>query len=287
MIYDPDDGSFRFRQSWLNTAQRCPEKGRREIVQPELRGTTDEALIGTAAHYGIEAVVNGEYSPDNIASAVENYYQWDPDGELVDFKFTKRNSVQEMLEVSVNCAEAWVTDLMPHFPLGDAKAEVGFDVPIMEHRGHPIRIAGTVDLAPAVPSLLADWKTSGRDYSQKNKQRWAIQPTIYSLAAVLGGVRDDVAYGWPMRFRYGVMVKLANRARGQIVEVERTAAHAAFAIERMKSWVDLFLDFGTDRPWPLIDEDNFLCSATWCDFYDQCRGRFIAPDLDLFGYTPK
>lgn len=288
MIFDGE--TFSFRQSWLGTAMRCPEEGRRSMLYPEKDVPSDEAVIGTATHYAIEAYINrdetGVSTLDEMRWMVDRYYDEDPDGELGIMKFTKRNGVNEMVDLSKRLADAWWYDIKPHAPLDGAEAEVQFEVELFNYRGYPIVVKGTVDLAPNTP-ILWDWKTAGRSYRQKDKQMWAIQPTIYSLAAIYGGIRVDVDYQWPMNFTYGVMVKLKNRCRGEMVTVQRTEAHAAWAVYRIKTFVDMFLDYGTDRPWPLIDEDNYLCSATWCGHYDDCRGKFIPRELDLFGWEPK
>jgi len=281
MIIDDTNKRIYFRQSWLSTAQRCPEEGRLAIVSPELEVTTDEAIIGTAAHYAIEQVILGAADPALIEEAVAHFYSIN----VEEFRFTKRSSITEMIELSQRCARAWVEDLAPKFDLQDCKTEVKFSVPLFAHRGWDVYIQGTTDLAPACNELV-DWKTSGSDYKQKDKQKWDTQSAIYALAAVNGGIRDDIDYQWPVPFRFGVMIKRVNKCRGQIVEVQRTQAHGDWAMRRMETWVDVFLDLGLGRSWPMIDEGNYLCSKRWCSFYDQCRGAHVTTDMDLFGWNP-
>ena len=47
------------RQSWLGDALMCPERARLGSLHPELRRENDSAMMGTAVHVGIEAVLNG------------------------------------------------------------------------------------------------------------------------------------------------------------------------------------------------------------------------------------
>ena len=294
MIIDPDQKTIKIRQSWLDTATRCPEEGRLAVLNPDLGVTTDEAVLGTGAHWAIEQVIEGNLDPADIAHGVEYFFHHVNEEE---YRFVKRASLDEIIAVSSNCADAWVRDIMPHVPLDGAVCEHHFDVQIDEVAVPPgkeipegdwaIHITGTADLAPKVDSELWDWKTSGRSYSQKDKQKWAVQPTIYAAAAVLGGFPDDVTYTWPTTFKYGVMVKLAKTARGEITTVQRTQNHWDWVHRKIKSFVDLAIHFGFNRPWPMIDEKNFLCSATWCDFYSSCRGASIPTSDDLFGYNPK
>lgn len=281
-----DGETFRIRQSWLSTATRCPEQGRLQIVHPDVDVTTDEAFIGTATHAGIEAHVNGEaHTLDEVRDAVVQHYHLDPDGELANIKMTKRDSVEEMIDYSTRLADAWWYDLKPIAPLEGALAEVDFDVQAFVYRGYGVNLTGTVDLAPAGP-FLWDWKTAGRAYQQKGKQKWAIQPTFYAWAAVLGGVRQDVDYAWPVEFTYGVMEKRVGRCKASTTTVQRRPEHTNWIRYKIEHFIDLYLDFGIDRPWTMIDEDNFLCSETWCPFYEQCRGHFIPKETDLYGWNP-
>ena len=285
MIEDAD-GNISFRQSWIGNAISCPENARRQIVEPELSRCSDEAFIGTAAHYGIEKVINGECAVDDIGDAVRECYRTDPEAKTIFFARPKthQSNIGECVDLSIRCAQAWVRDIMPNAPLEGARTEVKFDVDWFEHRGRIVSLKGTVDLAPANGGLW-DWKTSAKDYRQKDKQRDAVQPTVYAVADALGGLgRYDQTF--PATFTYGIMVKLKKECRGQIITVQRTKSHMDFLERRLRGWVDMFDTLGVDTPWPMIDEGNYLCNKTWCDFYDTCRGSHISMNEDLFGWNP-
>jgi hypothetical protein len=282
MIIDQENHTIHLRQSWLDTFFRCPEDARFAAVS-EPTGTTDEAFIGTATHAGIEAVINGS-SMQEAKDAIAAEYATNLEAQ--DLRFTKRESIDECIDLSLRCFDAWVRDILPVAPIGGAQAEVSFEAPLMQYRDWLVSIKGTADLVPATGNWVWDWKTAGSNYSQKDKQKWAVQPTVYSMAAVMGAFgRTD--YTWPVEFVYGVMVKLKRECRGQIVRVQRNQQHVAWLEHRIRAAVDLYLDFGLDRSWPMIEEKNFLCSAKWCDSYDQCRGKFIAQETDLFGWDPQ
>lgn len=278
-----EDGSIYFRQSWLDTAFRCPEESRLAIMKPEWEAiSSDEAIIGTGAHYAIEQVVRGAVNPDDIGVTAYGYTLKVIADEGV--RYTKRDSPAECADLSARCAEAWVRDIMPYAPIEGARTEVSFQVPLFKYRDRTIGIAGTVDLVPPFAELW-DWKTAANEYKQSEKQRWAIQPTIYALAAVKGGLQSEHTFTWPVTFRYGIMVKRAKECRGQILTVQREAAHADWAMKRMRTMVDLALDFGFDKSWPQIDEKNYLCSARWCAFHPICKGQYIAPSMDTWDDT--
>jgi hypothetical protein len=277
-----DDDYITFRQSWLDTAFRCPEEGRRNMIDGQGQ-CSDEAFIGTATHAGIEAMVNGASHEAGHAAVVEEYAN---NPEALDLKFTKRSGIPECMGYSARCLDAWVKDIMPLSPLEGAKAEVAFEQPIFEHRGFTIAVKGTADLVPAYGNEVWDWKTAASEYRQKDKQMWAIQPTIYGMAAAMGAFgRTD--FTLPIEFMYGVMVKRVGPCKGQLLRVQRTQGHVSWAVTRMKNFVDLYIDFGIDKPWPMVDEKNYLCSAKWCDFYSTCRGAHVTQQDDLFGYNPR
>ena len=281
------EGNISFRQSWLNTAENCAEKARRELIE-ESDMTTDEAFIGTAAHYGIEKVIDGDCSPADISDAVVECYQTHPDVSQIVYARprTHQSDLSQCIDLSQRCAKAWVKDLMPLVPLEGARTEVEFDVELFEYRGRKISIKGTCDLVPAGDNALWDWKTSARSYAQKDKQKWAIQPTVYTVADALGGFGRE-GRNLPATFIYGVMVKRKKDCKGEIVTVQRSEGHAEHLYNTIRTWVDMYEGMTLGSPWPTRSDGNFLCSKTWCPFYDTCRGAHISLDDDLFGYVAK
>ena len=264
-----------FRQSWLDTAFRCPERGRQAIVRPEWDETTsDSALIGTSVHHGIEEHLNGNIAEQDIGAAAEQFLlDWDRN----DIKYTKYKTVDDLVFNAKVCAQGWSNDIRPHLPkLDDAQTEVTFKIPLWAQHGYTVGITGTIDLIS--DGQLWDWKTSAREYRASEKQRLAIQPTIYTLAAVKG---DLVSAALPMRFNYGIMLR-GNKPKGQILSVTRTQGHIDFAVQRMMQFVDLYHHFGVDKPWPMND-DHFLCNQTWCPWWSICKGAHLTFADDRVG----
>lgn len=282
-----EHGDVSFRQSWLGTAENCAEKARLDFLHPEREQCSDEAFIGTAAHAGIEAVIEGRCTTADIGDAVREEYRTNSEAKTIYFARPKthQSTIGECVDLSIRCAEAWVRDIMPHAPLEGARAEVPFDVDLFEHRGRRVSIKGTVDLVPATAPLW-DWKTSGSNYRQKDKQRWAVQPSVYLLADVMGGLgRTHVTA--PATMTYGVMVKLKKECRGQMITVQRDRGHFAQLEKTMRGWVDLLDTAGWETSWPMTQDGNWLCSRTWCPHFSECRGKYITSDMDLYGWTPK
>lgn len=269
MIIDNETNSIWFRQSWLDTAFRCPERGRQAIVKPEWdEMTSDSALIGTAVHHGIEQFLHGNIaSPTGIAGEAESFLDTFTD----DIKWTKYDTQSDLKRQADVCAQGWVNDILPNLPnLDEARPEVTFKIPLWSQHGYTIGITGTIDLI--ADGQLWDWKTSARAYNARDKQKYAIQPTIYAMAALNSDLVS--ADSFPMDFTYGIMIR-GSKPKGQILKVTRHIGHADFATKRMMQLVDLFQFYGLDKTWPMNDE-HFLCSATWCPWYSICRGAHIS-----------
>lgn len=288
MRLDPETGVISFRQSWLGNAMNCPEQGRRQVLEPDRDQTSDEAFIGTAAHAGIEAVIEGECAPGDIGDAVRAEYVHNPEVKQIYFARpnTHQSTISECIDLSIRCAEAWVKGLMPIAPWEQARTEVKFDQFLFEHRGHPIHITGTVDLAPdSDDEALWDWKTSAQPYRQKDKQKGAVQPTTYCMADHLGGMgRTRPATS---EFKYGIMIKRKGECKTEVITVQRNLGHYQWLGMQLRMWTDLLLDTEAKSHWPMRDDGNFLCSKTWCGFYNDCRGSAITNEADLFGWVRK
>lgn len=273
------DGNIWLRQSWLDTAMRCAERGRLAIVKPEWDFGGDAAHCGTGAHsaveYHLSCLVNGT---PFIDTAIRTIIAESVQAKIAEegIRWNKFHSMAELLANAERCYEAWVNGILP------VMLERGLITPgaLCEHHfrvvlftladGRTVGIEGQIDFVPETNEIW-DWKNPGSKYREREKQKYAIQPTIYTLAAVLGGIPNGVEYSYPMNFVYGLAVRGARKATPQLLTVTRTQAHADFAIERLKTYVDMALNFTLERPWPRND-DHYLCSSTWCPWWVICKG---------------
>jgi hypothetical protein len=267
-------GDIWFRQSWLDTAFRCNERGRLALVYPEFDGMdNDAALIGTAAHAAIAAVLEGEEDPATIgARAVRECHDLTKDPATI--HWTKWTLPLQLAGHARRCAEAWASDIYPGLALG-GMVEVEFCVPLFEVRGRRVGIKGTIDYA-APDGTLYDWKTSSKKYNQREKQKAAVQPTVYAVAAMHGAL-GELQYQYPIRFHYGVMVRGESKSTTQLVDVLRTRNHEAWLIDHLRTYVDVADGLGVKRPWPR-NEDHYLCNSTWCPWWSVCKGARLTDD---------
>ena len=276
MIINQSEQTIYFRQSWLDTAFRCPERGRQAIVKPEWDSmTSDSALIGTAVHHGIEQFLHGNIaSPTGIAGEAEQYL----DSFTEDIKWTKYETQQDLKQQADVCARGWTQDILPNLPnLDNAQPQVQFKIPLWSQHGFTVGITGTIDLI--VEGQLIDWKTSARAYNARDKQKHAIQPTIYAMACLNSDLIDQTSF--PIDFTYGVMIR-GSKPKGQMLTVTRHQGHADFATKRMMQIVDMYMMYGLDRSWPMND-DHFLCNSTWCPWWSLCKGLHLTAAHDRVG----
>lgn len=291
MLIDPVAKSISFRQSWLDTAFSCAERGRLDIVAPA-REEGDAAWCGTSVHAAVEQFLIGKITLDEMEEYARSFAfngttngVLQDDGSLLPISYKSFGGEDELLFHAGNCTKGWVQDIYPVLvanDLLDGQAEVKFQFDAFEYRDWVIGFQGMCDWVPDRGNLIWDWKTSGRDYLQKSKQKEAVQPTVYTLAAINGCFGREFA--WPIEFHYGIALRLKTKARGQIVTVERRQGHADWLYRRVKTFVDLFLDVGLDRPWSMTD-NWALCSERWCPQYGDCRGKNISREMDLFGWA--
>lgn len=273
-----EEGNIWFRQSWLDTAFRCNERGRLDLVAPEFKAdTSDAALIGTAAHAAIAAVLNEEVDPAEIGASATGEVTRLCD-ELENIQWTKWTLPSQLAGHAARCAIGWRDEIMPSVKPGGFP-EIDFKVPLFEHNGRTVGIKGTIDYASPDGSLY-DWKTSSKKYSQREKQRAAIQPTVYAAAAMHGAL-GELSYQYPIRFHYGVMVRGETKATTQIVDVQRSKAHEAWLCDHMRTYIDLADALGVERHWPR-NEDHYLCSETWCSWWSICKGARLSSGEDAW-----
>jgi hypothetical protein len=263
-----DDGiTVTLRQSWINDALNCQERGRRMIIQPEASITSDSAAIGTAVHAGIEATINGQ---DGLLAIADEWVKMREEP----MKQTLGWSPGEMYAESIRMFDMWCSDIQQKV-IDPLHTEHYFDVDwftseLLSERVN-VRLSGTIDLVTARD--MWDWKTSARKYQPREKQNTAIQPTVYSIAANRLGLLE-----WPIRFNYGVMLR--GKAETQILTVHRTRNHEVWLARVVEPLIRQALALGTDMTWP-VNDSHALCSQKWCPWWSSCKGSALT-NSDLF-----
>lgn len=267
MKLDAENKRVYVRQSWLNDVMLCPERARLGVQFPQWRRGSTATMIGTAIHHGIEMVLkNPDVEFSQMAQVIHARY-----GELV-LEPHKEQGVdpQDVPTFLDNMAAGFFTEILPHVQRGGL-TEWRFAVPLnlVAPNGWAVWLEGTADYV-SPDGVIWDWKTSGRAYSERDKQSQAIQPTVYALAAHRSGLLPD---GNNVDFRYGVMLRQKS-VKTQIVRVHRNMEHMRWLESQVARVVNMAMRLGMDSAWLMNDQNN-LCSAKWCDYWSICKGAIV------------
>lgn len=261
------------RQSWLGDALMCMERGRLAFKEPTWSIGSDATTLGTGVHTAIETYIHG--NGDVSLKEMQDAMRIAINGSTEKFKWVSMNGYEEMFEIGDKLIKAWREDIRPHVPMGGV-VEQKFTVPIgpldVDNTKYMLHYSGTMDYV-APDGVVWDWKTAARKYSQLDKQKHSIQASVYAVAAVKLGLAPE----FPVNFNFGVMTK-TKTSEGQIITVQRTAAHAKWVETQTRNLVASALRMGPDNSWPQVDQHN-LCSERWCSWWSICKGAHIS-ELD-------
>jgi len=261
------------RQSWLGDALMCMERGRLVMNEPTWSIGSDATMLGTGVHSAIELYINnnGGVSLDDMKDEM----RINVNSSEEKFKWTSMSCYEDIFTMGDKLVKAWWDDIRKLVPLGGV-VEQKFTVPIgmldVDNKKYFLHYSGTMDYV-APDGVIWDWKTAARKYSQLDKQKHSVQASVYAVAAVKLGLSP----GFPVNFNFGVMTKAA-KSDGQIITVQRTAAHSKWIETQTRNIVASALRMGQGNPWPQVDQHN-LCSERWCSWWSICKGAHIS-ELD-------
>jgi hypothetical protein len=152
-----------------------------------------------------------------------------------------------------------------------------FDVPLSDGTEVPVWLTGTADVIE-VGAGVHDWKFADQEYIQWEKQRWAIQPTVYTYAAVSNGwVKPDRNGRVP--FTYHIYPR-DPKVKPYSIPVWRDESHWNWLCEQIEPLVRAVMD---DRDpeyqmaWQKNDQ-SWKCSEKWCPWFNECKGKVISDD---------
>lgn len=252
------------RQSWLGDMAICPERARLGHVRPDLRTGSDATIIGTSLHAGIESVLDNRSKEfGDMLEVVANEYK-----TLEKTNYKKTNIDEEKIPAYLESMSlAFYNNILPNVELGGS-VEHYFQAPLgIDINGYGVWLEGTMDyITPS--GVIWDWKTSSRTYNIKEKQKSAVQPTVYAEAAVQLGLCPD----YPVQFKYGVMVR-TETPKHQIAVVERTQQHGLWLRHLVRGAVTSALKTGYEDNW-FMNDSSTLCSQSWCSYWNICKGAW-------------
>jgi hypothetical protein len=273
MRFDAENNRILVRQSWIGDALMCPQRAKYALTYQSLRTGSDATAIGTGVHATIEQYLRGDVAePESFVRNTKAFVE----KELS--KGVKRTAISRDEDKMWRCVEsmatAWWDDIRPVVPLG-GKAEYNFKSPLglTASNGMEIWLEGTIDYV-APDGVLWDWKTASRTYSLREKHTQSHQATCYVTACRQLGLVPDTDE--PTLFRFGVMVRQES-PKAQIVTVARDRDQVGFLKRQIKSVVDGAVAVWGNEDW-MMNDQHFLCSETWCDYWTMCKGAHWTAD---------
>lgn len=267
MRIDSENNRILVRQSWIGDALLCAQRAKYAMTYTDLRTGSDATAIGTGIHASIEKYLNGEI-PDSIS--FHRNIREEVGYELAkDIKLTKiSNNPDIMWKQIESMATAWWDDIRPSVLLGGA-TEYKFKAPlsIYADNGMEIWLEGTIDYV-SPDGTLWDWKTAGRAYGLREKHEQSHQATCYITALRALGIIPDTDEA--SLFRFGVMIRQSS-PKAQILTVSRDKGQTEFLRRQIKSILDTAIKSWDSADW-VINDQHFLCTQTWCDYWTMCKG---------------
>lgn len=276
---------YHVRQSDVETYLACPEQLRlKMVVDDGSSHETDAAVVGTVLHKVIENEIGGlvygtlgeckKFGAETFLQMLETFAA-DP---LCSYSAASFGTHTRALELLGNLCEAWYNSderaTLLCYPPEQLSTEWNFDrLFITRPEEKPdIYLAGTSDLV--FDNMVWDWKSTSsmRSYTPWEKQRWAVQPTVYTWAASDAGLVVPNSEGL-FRFDYKVFVR-GKPTAPQTVTVYRSENSFAWLAQIVLNMVNMAEKMGTDDPWPLNDH-SALCGPKWCPFWSSCKGAII------------
>lgn len=251
-----------FSASWLKDFATCPEKARRRYFGITPNKVTEYTALGSAVHAGIEYRLEGmiqgiQRNLAGMQAAARSTLErlWDDP-----FYEAKTMNEQEQARLVFQHLNTFVEQTMPH--LHPLVAEEQFELELYHDAFRVINIRGAIDCVDRNLGVI-DWKTAKSPHKQWEKQRYEVQPTVYTWAwNKLQGTHVD-------HMRYVVFL----HDRGvQEYTVSRTAEHVdwmAFQALAAARQVESGLPVWT------MNDSGWWCAAKWCPAYDACKGAFV------------
>lgn len=267
------------RQSSLGETDICLERSRFEMTGTMPKVDNDASEIGTACHAGFELCLDGilcdgtAYSLKVAQEAAQEeltqlmaqpHWRW--------IKFAGEADARWFVNAVV---EMWYRETLPK--LRPIKLEHTFGpLTLYEDDERVVQVKGTIDYLDERWGIM-DWKTGSRKHEKWEHERWAIQPTVYTWAAVQEGLvvpdtRGIVPFHYEVFWR-----KRKYELEYQPYKVERHAGDWAFLQEKALTLAKLIeAAYPAEGPavlsrWPMND-NHALCSEAWCPAWKLCKG---------------
>lgn len=281
--YNDDNMSVHVHQSDIKDWMSC---GHQAFLKKQITGRfeTDAATAGTVLHKVIETEIDeGPFFTEQecIAYGLEYFLEllggYDRDGST----YSRSSFATDLKAVKV------IERLIRTWYRSDDRAELcamesgllpewDFDVPLgLRVNGRDVYLQGQSDLV-VVDHKVIDWKTASQSYKRWEKQRWDVQPTVYTYAAAYEGLITPNKFG-EFEFEYHVFdTKGSTIGPPDIIKVQRSPHNWDWLKVQITNMLGV-MEAAPNGPWPM-DDTHVLCSPKWCPVWHLCKGAVVSGD---------
>jgi len=236
----------------------CPEAWRRKYIAKEPTKTTSALAFGSAFHGTVERMIqNTQYDWQNIWK--EEFGKAFTENIALEPDETSEQHYNEGLRIlSNNEVQSAITAIKPRYDEVGAMIERKVELRVP---GVPVPVIGYIDviLSDGTP---ADFKTSARSWTQDQANN-SLQ-TLFYIAAL-----NQAGFEVNWQFKHFVFVK-TKTPQVQVLEHSHKPGELFFLFEMIKRVWE-----GISKEYFPLNPTTWRCSEKYCDFYANCRGRYV------------
>lgn len=252
-----------FSASWLKEFATCPERARRRYYGITPDRINEYTALGSAVHAGIEerlkTKTEDSYTSSRETSQAAAQAVLDDKWAQPHYETVKMGQAEQARLVTQHL-DRFEAELFPH--LSPLVVEEKFDLPLYKDGFRTINLRGAIDCVDRNLGLI-DWKTAGNAHKQWEKQRYEVQPTVYTWAwnKMYATEYDHMRYVVFIHDK-GIQEYTVTRTPGHVEWLEFQALAAARQVE-------------SGLPVWTMNDTGWHCSAKWCPAWDDCKGKYV------------
>lgn len=236
----------------------CPEAWRRKYVLNEPTRKTSALAFGSAFHGTVERMIQNNHTNWENIWKEEFGKSFTEDVALEPDETPEQHYNDGVRILSNNEVQSAITGIKPRHDDAGAMIERKVELRVP---GVPVPVIGYIDVI-LDDNTPADFKTSARSWTQDQANN-SLQ-TLFYLAAL-----NQMGWDINWRFRHYVFVK-TKTPQVQILEHEHKPGELFFLFEMVRRVWE-----GISKEYFPLNPTTWRCSPKYCDFYANCRGRYV------------